>query len=159
VRTLGTLLALLLLAACESKPKGPVPINADDACASCRMAISERRYAAELVEQDGTVDKFDDIACMLRFAHAHAKEASTARFYVTDYRTGTDWIDARRSYFVKLATSVSSPMASGLVAFRNTNDAAHVSSKPLGRPFTFDELWAQDMNAINTNASVIQPKR
>jgi copper chaperone NosL len=159
VRTLGTLLALLLLVACDSKPKGPVPINADDACASCRMAISERRYAAELVEQDGTVYKFDDIACMLRFAHAHAKEASAARFYVTDYRTGQDWIDARQSYFVKLATSVSSPMASGLVAFRSSNDAAHVSSTPLGSPVTFDQLWAQDMTAMSTNAGNTQPRR
>jgi copper chaperone NosL len=123
------------------------------------MAISERRYAAEIVEQDGTVYKFDDIACMLRFAHVHAKEAPTARFYVTDYATGKDWIDARESYFAKLATSVSSPMASGLVAFRDTHDAAHASSKPLGRPVTFDELWAQDMNAMSTNASNTQPGR
>lgn len=64
------IILVLLLTACQSKPRGPVPIDRDDACASCRMAISERRYAAELIDQDGNIYKFDDIACMLRFAHA-----------------------------------------------------------------------------------------
>lgn len=156
MKVLGIILALSLLAACDSKPRGPVPINADDACASCRMAISERRYAAELLDQDGTVYKFDDIACMLRFAHAHDIQTSVARFYVTDYASGKDWIDARQSYFVRLGTSFSSPMASGLVAFRNSNEAAHASNQMLGDPLTFDRLWAQDMknmNAMTTDAS------
>ncbi len=151
MRTLGIIAALLLLVACESKPNGPVPIGADDACASCRMAISERRYAAELLDRDGNIYKFDDIACMLRFAHSHNVQTASGRFYVTDYETGKDWIDARQAYFVRLRTSVSSPMASGLVAFRNRDRAQQAGGARVGHSLTFDELWSSDVNTLSAN--------
>ena len=105
MKILAPILAVLLLTACQSKPRGPVPIERDDACASCRMAISERRYAAEAIDQDGNIYKFDDIACMLRFAHARGFQPSKANFYVTDYATGKDWVDARHAHFMKLRTA------------------------------------------------------
>ena len=52
------ILMALLLAGCESKARGPVALEGDDACAFCRMVISERRYAAELIDHDGEVYKF-----------------------------------------------------------------------------------------------------
>jgi copper chaperone NosL len=141
----------LLLMACESRPRGPMPIRADDACASCRMAISERRYAAELLDHDGNLYKFDDIACMLRFAHSLGAQRSAIRFYVTDYANGEDFIDASSAYFVRLKSSVSSPMASGIVAFRNAATPAQASNQKNGGAFTFDELWAKDMNEVTAN--------
>lgn len=149
----ATILAVLLLTACQSKPRGPVPIERDDACASCRMAISERRYAAELIDQDGNIYKFDDIVCMLRFAHAHGFEPSKASFYVTDYATGKDWLDARHAHFLWLRTSVSSPMASGLVAVVDANDAAQPAGTEAQRALSFEEVWKRDVNELNTNAS------
>jgi len=152
VRILAIILALLLTA-CQSKPRGPVPIDRDDTCASCRMAISERRYAAELIDQDGNIYKFDDIACMLRFAHARGFQPSEASFYVTDYATGMDWVDARHAHFVRLRTSVSSPMASGLVAVVDSNNAAQPAGPEAEPVLTFDELWKKDVNELSANAS------
>jgi copper chaperone NosL len=157
VRILAIILALLLTA-CESKPRGPVPIDRDDACASCRMAISERRYAAELIDQDGNIYKFDDIVCMLRFAHARGFKPSKATFYVTDYATGKDWVDARQAHFIKLRTSVSSPMASGLVAVVDSTDAAQPAGTEPQRVLSFDDLWKKDVNELNTNASAKSSK-
>lgn len=151
MRTLLAILMVMLLTACESKPRGPVPIQADDACASCRMAISERRYAAELLDPDGNLYKFDDIACMMRFAHSRGIQRSATRFYVTDYANGKDFIDASSAYFVRLKSSVSSPMASGIVAFRNAATAAQASNQKNGEAFTFDELWAKDINEMTAN--------
>lgn len=137
-----------MFTACESAPRGPVPINTDDACAFCRMAISQRRYAAELLGQDGNVYKFDDLACMLRFAHAHREQPQAAKFYVMDYATGKDWLDARHAYFLRLGTSSSSPMASGLVAFRNIDETASVTARKLSPPLTFEALWVKDVNEV-----------
>jgi copper chaperone NosL len=126
VRILASILAVLLLTACQSKPRGPVPIDRDDACALCRMAISERRYAAELIDRDGNIYKFDDIACMLRFAYARGFQPSSASFYVTNYANGKDWVHARHAHFMRLRTSVSSPMAR-----RATLDEGEYSPCPL----------------------------
>jgi copper chaperone NosL len=152
------IILVLLLTACQSKPRGPVPIDRDDACASCRMAISERRYAAELIDQDGNIYKFDDIACMLRFAHARGFPPSQASFYITNYVTGKDWVDARHAHFIKLRTSVSSPMASGLVAVVDSNDAAQPAGTEPQRVLSFDELWKKDVNELSTNLSARSPK-
>ena len=97
MRTVLTIVMGLLLAACESKPRGPVALESDDACTSCRMLISERRYAAELIDRDGQAYKFDDIACMLRFAHSRGIQPSDAKFFVTDFGSGADWLDATHS--------------------------------------------------------------
>ncbi len=151
MRPVTIILVLLLLTGCKSRPRGPVPIEPDDTCASCRMAISERRYAAELIDRAGNVYKFDDIACMLRFARAHAIREAAASFYVTDYKTGKDWIDARHSYFAGLTTSVSSPMGSGLVAFRDASDAEQVAGNRFDHALTLEELFAKDVNTPGTN--------
>lgn len=150
-----SLLLILLLTGCKSKHQGPVPIETEDTCAMCRMAISERQYAAELIDRNGTLYKFDDIACMLRFVHAHAIQIPTAHFYVTDYKTGKDWLDARRSYFAGLRTSVSSPMGSGIVAFRNAGDAEQVAGNKFGRVLTFEELLAKNIDSLGANIEAL----
>ena len=149
MRTLFVILIALLLAACESKPRGPVALERNDACASCRMVISERRYAAELSDRDGEVFKFDDVACMLRFAHSRGIQQATAKFYVTDFAHGSDWIDATQSYFVKMKSSVSSPMASGIVAVRDSARGPDQKEAPLN----FNQLWAIDMSEAGTSTA------
>jgi len=49
-------------------------------------------------------------------------------------------------------------MASGLVAVVASNDAAQPPDTEPQRVLTFDELWAKDVNELNTNASVRSPK-
>ena len=153
MRTLLTILTALLFVACESKPRGPVALERDDTCASCRMLISERRYAAELVNRDGEVYKFDDIACMLRFAHSRGIQASETKFYVTDYTSGNDWIDSTQSHFARINSSVSSPMASGIVAFRDSGRAPGQKEALL----TFNELWATDVSEAARSATEKKP--
>jgi copper chaperone NosL len=117
------------------------------------MLISERRYAAELIDREGEVYKFDDIACMLRFAHSHGMQPSETKFYVMDYTSGNDWIDATQSYFVRMNSSVSSPMASGIVAYRDSLRAAGKKEVLL----TFNELWATDIGETARSAAEKKP--
>ena len=150
MKLLATMLVISLLIGCDSRATGPVPIGSDDACASCRMLISERRYAAEMLDSDGTIYKFDDIACMMRFARARGKNSPSVRFYVTDYATGRDWMDARQASFARLRNSSSSPMASGLAAFRNANDAARSMGAGSTRLLSFSDLWTDSTDKGNT---------
>lgn len=158
MKILAIILVLSLLIGCDARATGPVAIGPDDACASCRMLISERRYAAEMLDTNGTIYKFDDIACMMRFARARGKNSSSVRFYVTDYATGRDWIDARQASFARLLNSSSSPMASGLAAFGNANEAA---ARSMGtgstRLLNFNDLWTNSTdreNAVSAKTDV-----
>jgi hypothetical protein len=47
-------------------------------CAQCKMAISERRYAAEIAGVDEDVIKFDNIDCMVRYAAANGLREEAA---------------------------------------------------------------------------------
>jgi hypothetical protein len=105
------------------------------------------QYAAELIDRDGEIYKFDDVACMLRYAHSHAIQQSSAKFYVMNYARDSDWIDDAEAYFVRLRSTVSSPMASGIVAFRNAQNAATASSNE--DSLTFQELWSKEVSELN----------
>jgi copper chaperone NosL len=148
------MLVISLLIGCDSRATGPVAIGPDDACASCRMLISDHRYAAEMLDGSGTIYKFDDIACMMRFARAHGANSSSARFYVTDYASGRDWMDARQASFARLRNSSSSPMVSGLAAFRNANDAAHSMGTRPTRLLSFSDLWTNSTDNDNAAPAV-----
>lgn len=154
MKILATMLVISLLMGCDFRATGPVPIGPDDACASCRMLISEHRYAAEMLDTNWTIYKFDDIACMMRFARAHGKNSPSVRFYVTDYATGRDWMDARQASFAKLRNSSSSPMASGLAAFRNANEAVRAIGARPSHLLSFSDLWTHSTDEENAMSSV-----
>ncbi len=69
------IIALTAFAACRTGPPRPI-IEPSDMCSRCRMAISQNRYAAELVDRDGNVWKFDDIGCMVRYTRDHSLDRS-----------------------------------------------------------------------------------
>jgi len=108
-------------------------------CASCKMAISQKKYAAEFVDKDGTAYKFDDIGCMLRFVKEHGVKGQVEAYFVGDYNTHS-WLDARRATYVK-SSALPSPMGSGLAAFKDRPEAEALAAKYQGRLLGFDDLW------------------
>ncbi|MFA7242325.1 MAG: nitrous oxide reductase accessory protein NosL [Sulfuricellaceae bacterium] len=106
----------LFLSACSGEPKsGPVEIKWDrDGCTHCGMALSDRRFAAQVrggVKHQAF--KFDDIGCAVEWLKKQpwANDATTG-IWVMDYRTGK-WLDARRARYIGGKTS---PMAYGYAA-------------------------------------------
>ncbi len=89
-----------------------------DMCERCKMAISERKYAVQVVNpQTGKVYKFDDIGCtVLWFDEEHIPWKDQAKIWITDARTG-QWIDARTA---KYTDDSITPMAYGLAAYTDT---------------------------------------
>src|SRR4051812_27146948 len=54
----------LLLGACEDTTRAAEPVWNKQACAHCHMLLSEPRYAAQRVTQNGERMFFDDVGCM-----------------------------------------------------------------------------------------------
>jgi len=105
------------------------------------MAISQKKYAAELVDHDGTAFKFDDIGCMFRFVKQRALKDKVEAWFVTDYRSQR-WLPAENATYVK-AAALPSPMGSGLIALANRADAEEYSQRYQGRILTFEDLERQ----------------
>jgi copper chaperone NosL len=110
-----------------------VEIDSSDVCARCKMAISEKRFVAELYEADGTLHKFDEIGCMLR---SGKKPAAT---FVADYDNRT-WLDGRQAFYVE-SKSIQTPMSGGIIAVGDRARAEQHAAQFPGRVLTFEELW------------------
>lgn len=129
------LVLLLLSLACQADQE-PQAIESYDACAACKMAISQPRYAAQVVDKDGNAYKFDDIGCMLSYLRQH--KLPEQRVYVMDY-VNQQWLEAENAVFVK-SDAIESPMASGLAAFRDQISAQQFVKSNSGRVLAFSEL-------------------
>lgn len=128
-RTLSLL--LFFLVACAAGQISPVPIEDGDACSFCRMAISERQFAGEIIKTDESVLKFDDIKCMLRYQQKAEDRSKPAAIFVTDYAS-KEWVKAEDAFFTRSET-IKTPMGGGIIAFR---DKAQIQ----GESLRFEEL-------------------
>jgi len=105
-------------------------------CSFCRMAVSEARYAAEIVDRDENVYKFDDIGCMLQFLKKHSLPG--AAMFVRDY-TGTGWIRASDAAYMR-AESIPSPMGGHTIAFKQRAAAEEQARKLQGVVLSWEKL-------------------
>jgi copper chaperone NosL len=138
IRVMVGLIAAGMLAGCQpgNANRPPNVRFGEEACDSCRMIISDERFAAALVTALGDALKFDDIGCLIK--HEHGQLRPEVTYWVRDFRGG-EWLNARGATYVH-APSVVSPMGFGLAA-RRSDDAANESSAGLKeRILSFFEL-------------------
>jgi copper chaperone NosL len=109
---------LIVNAGCGSKEIKPIDIAPGDRCAYCRMAISDQRFAAEIISDQGEAFKFDDIGCLEEFFKSKDPTLKVATVFYKDYLTKA-WIPVTRATVVE--TGVSTPMGSGKVAFTDSS--------------------------------------
>lgn len=103
------------------------------------MAISQNRYAAELLDRDGNAFKFDDIGCMRRYTTDHHLDSKSQMYFVMDYQT-QHWLDATQATYV-YSDAIPSPMSGGLVAFKDKRLAEAFARGIHGRVLAFEDLW------------------
>ena len=116
-----TIAALAGVVACGGTP-GPAELDtAHETCASCRMVVSDRRLASQVVAAGEVPRFFDDLRCLREYLSAHPSKDAVV--FVADHRT-SEWIPASGAVFSRLARPTT-PMASGLIAH------ASVSSRDL----------------------------
>jgi copper chaperone NosL len=105
------------------------------------MAISEKRFASELITEDGEVYKFDDIGCMLRSRESRVSPASVAAAFVVDFET-REWLKSEEAHFVKSA-EFKTPMSGNAVAFRTSTAAAAMAERTQGVSMRYAGLLEQ----------------
>jgi len=124
------LFAIILMSACSIGELQPVPIEAHDMCSFCKMAISEKRFAAEIITEDDQVLKFDDIGCMLRHRVAAGERLKREAIFVMDFESDR-WLKADHAWFER--SKIKTPMGSGIVAYADP-------SKDNNQRIRFDDL-------------------
>lgn len=138
---LPAMLALTMMAAfsvsCQKAYIEPIAIAAEDMCSFCKMAISEKKYAAELITNDGDAFKFDDIGCMVEHIKGD-KRTEVAAYFVTDFESRV-WITAEGAHYVK-SVKLKTPMGGGVIAFKNETRARESALTFHGSLLRFDEV-------------------
>ena len=112
---LASLLALTAAAcAVGGDPKPPDIAYGRDTCEMCGMIISEARFAAAVLLEDGRALKFDDTGEMFAYHHKHP-DLKVRAWFVHDYRT-EEWTRGEPAFYV-ISQDVRSPMGTGVAAF------------------------------------------
>lgn len=135
---LAWLTPVMLLGGCGSADpnRPPVVRLGQEACANCRMIISDERYAAALVTREGETLKFDDLGCLIQHESAGCRPTTT--YWVRDFQ-GNGWLNARAAAFVH-SRRIVSPMGFGLAACSTSQAAAEAAKEAGSRMLRFDEL-------------------
>jgi copper chaperone NosL len=132
---IAALAAIGLVAGCQPVDRSrPPPLRfGQEACAQCRMIISDERFAAALTTEAGDTAKFDDVGCLVQH-EAERFRASTA-YWVRDFKAD-GWLSARDATFVR-SKQIASPMGFGLAAMRMPPAAGEIDgdSRPLSLRF------------------------
>ncbi len=118
----------LALVGCSGRPPEPAPLDTrNEACASCRMPVSDARLASQLVAAGELPRFFDDLGCLRDFVAA-GKTTQGAVAFVADHRTKR-WVRADRAVYTRVP-GLETPMSSHLVAH---GDAASRDQDPDAR--------------------------
>ncbi len=146
-RALPVALLLAALAGCSRGPAAPIAVDTkNDRCAWCRMAVSDARFAAQLVSPSEEPRAFDDIGCLATFLKSGGAPAKGQVAYVADHRTKA-WVRAAGAVYTK-KPGLATPMGSGLVAHAEAAsrdaDAEAVGGSPVSREDVFGPNGAPD---------------
>lgn len=132
-------LLLFVLAACAAETdlsKPPEILYGQDPCDQCGMIINEPRFAASYTTVSGDVRRFDDLGGMLVYDQQHNENVHI--YWVHDFNN-EEWIDAATASIVH-SPDLITPMAWGLAAFTNQEEAEQFAAKHNGSVTTFAAL-------------------
>lgn len=109
-------LAAVVLSGCAAGPVTPARVDpANDQCASCRMVVSEPRFAAQVAAPGEEPRFYDDLLCLREGLRQGPPLPRGAVVFVADARTGA-WVPAGRAVYAR-APGLATPMASHWAAW------------------------------------------
>jgi copper chaperone NosL len=112
-RRLAVISAAVFVAACAHALAPAALDTKNDACAFCRMIVSDERTASQIVAPLEEPRFFDDFGCLASYL-ASATLPADAVVFVADHRT-KEWVRADAAIFTRLSGSVGA-MGSRIVA-------------------------------------------
>jgi copper chaperone NosL len=131
-------LVLAALSSCKASRPEPVELTRnEDACAQCRMAVSDRRFAAEVVDSDGTARFFDDLGCLVRWLHENPLRPSAAAYIVC--QDSGQWTAVEAASYVR-SDKLKTPMSYGVGAWASRTEAQHKATELGGELLSWSEL-------------------
>lgn len=122
-------LALLGLAACNTKPEAVAIDPKKDICEICKMAIQNNQFATQIILANKKVLKFDDLGCMQKWMGEN-KDSEIAVSYVRDFDS-KKWIDYNDATYV-YNQSEKTPMSYGVISFDSKKIAETYAEKHTG---------------------------
>jgi copper chaperone NosL len=129
----------MVLTACAPAP-GPAPLDTrNDACAECRMAISDARLAAQIVAPAEEPRFFDEVGCLRAYLKAHPQHLPGATAYVADHRTGA-WVPAVGAVYVRVP-GLQTPMGGAILAHADAASRDQDDRAQGGTAMTPDEVF------------------
>ncbi len=135
------LAVVIVVGGCDSTVMQPVEFYPEDMCSTCKMAISDKRFAGELVSSEGTVQKFDDLGCMFRQLSKAPDAGRTVSGFVVDFED-RGWVGMTEARYLR-SEMVKTPMRSGLVAFRDASEAEAAGAKYGGQVLSYAEITSK----------------
>lgn len=139
--SLFLILGMSAFASCSNFEPEKIKYNYDQ-CESCKMSISDTRFACELITQKGRAYKFDDLSCMSSYVMANTT-IKIEKYFINDYLNSQELVPIESLSFLK-AESLNSPMAGNIAAFASKDSA---------------DKYATELNAERINwESVINQK-
>jgi len=130
--------ATMLLLGCSTEPD-PILFGVQE-CSHCRMTITERPFAAQIMTVKGRTHSFDAIECMVRYTRSNFTSNQEVRlFKVADQNAPHDMLDAVGATFV-ISESIPSPMGGNLSAYQNHTSATERLGGQEGTMLTWVEL-------------------
>ncbi|MDX6152649.1 nitrous oxide reductase accessory protein NosL [Marinococcus sp. PL1-022] len=144
-----TVMASLALSACQQASHDPHGIDHDvDTCEICNMAINNTQAATQIVMEDGSAVKFDDIGCMMQYKKEQAGESESFHTeYINSYGEES-WTEAEESVYV-YDEDISTPMGNGVISFGSESEAeAYMESEDQGELLSYQDLSDHDWNSF-----------
>lgn len=91
-------LALVACAACSEAAAPVDPVWGKQPCASCGMIVGDRRYAAQVLAQNGRRSYFDDLGCLVHYVED--RRIAIVGMWVRDAQSDR-WLDARAARYAR----------------------------------------------------------
>jgi copper chaperone NosL len=98
----------------------------NDACAFCRMPVSDPKLAAQLAAPSEEPRLFDDVGCLRDYLAGHPSLPARSAAYVADHATGR-WVPASSAVYER-CPGLQTPMGSHLIAFDPASAAGAAGS-------------------------------
>lgn len=140
---------VILLAGCSTNSGEVQPPDIhynEDGCDACGMLISDAKFAAASVEEDGTARKFDDIGDLVDY-YADHPGAQVKAYFVHDYPS-EKWLRAEAAAFI-VSPQIQTPMAHGIAAYADRAAAETAAQKFGVQVMTFDELRQMPLSSMS----------
>jgi copper chaperone NosL len=140
-----SILPLFLFLLASGKPE-PQPIAyGHDQCDQCGMTITGKKHGSELVTRTSKVYKFDSPECLAWYVLAKGEAADAALLLVPDFNQPGELMDATTATFLQ-SKKLPSPMAMGLSAFKNNEEAQQVQAVKGGKLYTWPQTLERCKN-------------